>query len=65
METKVLNPSPQLLMKLGSAIVHFQEYISNEGHYVDKIALEGLLLDEEVNDWIKEMDSMSLIPKKR
>ncbi len=61
----VLKPSPQLLIKLGSIIVHQQELNSANWHYMDKAALDSLLQDEQVKEWLKEMDSMALLPKKR
>ncbi len=60
-----LKPSAQLLIKLGSIIVHQQELSSANGHYMDKAALDSLLSDPEVIAWMKEMDSMALLPKKR
>jgi len=60
-----LKPSPQLLIKLGSIIVHFQELNSSDGHYLDQAALDGLLNDEETVQWMKQMDDNAFLPKKR
>jgi len=61
----ILNPTPQLLIKLGSLIVHYQELNSKDGHAFDKSAIETLENDAEVNQWLKEMDAMAFLPQKR
>lgn len=53
----------RLLAKLGAIAVHAEEYLSPDGHSVDKTALENLLADEEVQTWLKSMGA--LVPKKR
>lgn len=60
-----LKPTPQLLIKLGSIIVHYQELLSNDGHYMDKAALDSLLSDEDVTQWMKQMDNNAFLPKRR
>jgi hypothetical protein len=50
-----LQPSVALLCKLGSVIVHAQEFLSPSGHPADRAALETLFSDEELQDWIKNM----------
>lgn len=60
-----LKPSPQLLCKLGSIIVHADELMSPSGHSFDKHALASVLGDPEVAAWLKAMDDLALIPKKR
>jgi len=60
-----LKPSPGLLSKLGSIAVHVDEFLSPSGHAFDRIALKSLLDDAEVREWIKQMDSMAMLPKKR
>lgn len=47
-ETTCLTPSPALLCKLGSIIIHFEEMHSKDGHAFDKIALDGLIADHDV-----------------
>ncbi len=61
----VLDPASTLLIKLGSIAIHAQEMLSPNGHVFDKIALETLLQDLEVMIWLKEMDKMAFLPKKR
>jgi hypothetical protein len=60
-----LKPSPQLLIKLGSLIVHYAEFISKDGHALDKNSIDSLLKDEEVNQWLKRMDENAFLPKRR
>ena len=52
-----LQPNPSLLCKLGSIAVHAAEMLSPGGHPFDKVALESLLSDPEVRQWIKDMGS--------
>lgn len=61
----VLKPSAQLLIKLGSLIVHYQELNSPNGHIFDKSAIETLENDNEVMEWLTQMDELALVPKKR
>ncbi len=50
-----LKPELNLLMKLGSIIVHAEEMISPQGHDVDREALKALLANPDVQQWIKDM----------
>jgi hypothetical protein len=61
----ILSPEVSLLCKLGSIAVHTQEMLSPEGHHFDRTVLLQLLNDSEVKDWLKDMDKLALIPKKR
>ena len=63
--TDPLKPSVTLLMKLGSIIVHAEEGLSSKGHQFDVLALQSLLRDADVKVWLKAMDKIALIPKKR
>jgi hypothetical protein len=58
-----LRPSASLLCKLGSIALHAEELFSPRGHHFDKTALEVLLNDYEVREWITAMGA--LLPKKR
>ena len=60
-----LNPSPSLLCKLGSIAVHVAEMLSGDGHVFDRIALQVLLDDDEVAQWLSEMDELAMITRKR
>jgi hypothetical protein len=56
-------PTLSLLVKLGSIAVHAEELLSPKGHPVDKIALQSLLTDPEVKQWLKDMGAF--MPVKR
>lgn len=65
MDNNPLKPSISLLCKLGSIAVHAEEGTSKKGHEFDITALKSLLMDAEVMAWLKAMDDLALIPKKR
>lgn len=65
MKDDVLKPSPGLLIKLGSALIHAEEFLSPHGHHLDKNTFDSLMKDPEVVAWVKEMDELALLPKKR
>ena len=50
-----LKPSLSLLVKLGSIAVHAEEITSPSRHQFDVAAVETLLDDDEVKQWIKDM----------
>ena len=56
-------PQLGLLVKIGSALVHAEEYLSPHGHPVDKTAFDELLRQPDVQAWIKAMGPM--LPLKR
>lgn len=58
-----LKPSLSLLVKLGSIAVHAEELLSPKAHLVDQVALQTLLDDPEVRNWIGRMGYM--LPVKR
>lgn len=60
-----LKPSPSLLCKLGSIVVHFEEGRSTNGHHFDWAALDQLIADPEVISWLKGMGNMAMLPVKR
>ena len=60
-----LKPSPQLLVKLGSIIVHYEEWDSEKGHHFDRATAGALMNDAEVKEWFDEMRKMSFLPVKR
>ena len=61
----MLTPSASLLCKLGSIVVHADELISPDGHQFDRVALQSLLADTEVKEWLREMDGAAMVPRKR
>lgn len=65
MNDNCLKPAPALLCKLGSIIVHFEELNSKDGHAFDKIAVDQLIADPDVQAWISEMQAMAMLPVKR
>ena len=61
-----LKPDPTLLVKLGSAIVHADEMLDPvKGHHFDMKTFKALLADPEIQEWLKEMGKMALLPVKR
>ena len=60
-----LRPTPALLSKLGSIVVHVDEMLSPEGHVFDRAALDLLLRDPEVVAWLEQMNAMAMVPVKR
>lgn len=60
-----LNPTPSVLCKLGSIIVHAEEASSPGGHPFDVVALRQLLADPEVAAWMEGMRAMAMLPLKR
>ena len=60
-----LKPSPQLLIKLGSIIVHYEELTSKNGSEFDKITINSLMSEPTVQDWFNEMNKMAFLPVKR
>jgi len=63
--SKPLKPSPALLSKLGSIIVHMLESHSPAGHAFDEVALTALLKDDDVLEWMRQMNELALLPLKR
>jgi len=60
-----LQPSAALLAKLGSIAVHVKEMFSLAGHHFDKAAIETILVDPEVVEWLEEMDALVMLPRMR
>lgn len=64
-EKTMLTPTVSLLVKLGSIAVHIEELQSDDGHAFDRIAVQSLLNDPEVVEWVRHMDKAGFLPKKR
>lgn len=64
-DTDPFKPSPKLLIVLGSIAVHAEEYLSWQGHPVDRIAILDLLNDPELKVWREQMDRLAFLPVKR
>lgn len=60
-----LKPSAGVLVKLGSLAVHIEEMMSPQGHTFDRAAIQTLLDDQELRAWLKEMDKLAFLPRKR
>lgn len=61
----ILHPTPALLCKLASIVVHSDELASPTGHDFDRVALESALNDPEVKDWLAAMTASGMAPVKR
>lgn len=64
-EPHYLSPPASLLVKLGSIIVHFEEYNEPGAHPYDLQTAQQLLSDPEVRTWLTEMGARAMIPLKR
>jgi hypothetical protein len=62
---ETLKPGAALICKLGSIVVHMEELHSADGHEFDKAALDQLLIDPEVQEWIEGLRKMAMVPVKR
>jgi len=60
-----LKPSPQLLISLGSLVVHYEELTSPKGHPMDKEAIDSIRNQPNVKDWFEAMSRMAFLPVKR
>lgn len=60
-----LKPEATTLIKVGSLLIHYQEYNSSDCHALDKAAIDSLEKDPDVIQWIKEMTELALLPVKR
>lgn len=58
-------PSLPLLVKIGSALIHAKEFMGTAGHPLDKTALDALLDDADVKEWLQRGVSASLLPMPR
>jgi hypothetical protein len=54
-----------VLVKLASLAVHVEEYFSTGCHQFDKTAIDQLLADPEIRDWIAKMTEKGMLPVKR
>jgi hypothetical protein len=61
--TSPTTPSVALLSKIGSALIHAQEFISEDRHEFDMAAFNQLMNDPEVRAWITAIGP--LLPVKR
>lgn len=59
-----LKPSAGLLAKLGSIVVHTEESIETNDVF-DRMAVNALLGDPDVREWIGGMNALAMLPLKR
>ena len=64
-KTDPLKPNPQLLVKLGSLIVHYEEASSPGGHVFDVRVIDDLRSQPDVAEWFEAMRKLALLPVKR
>lgn len=60
-----LKPSVKVLVKLGSAIVHAKEALSEDARLIDKREFEQVLEEPDVAEWMGDMNTMALLPVMR
>ena len=71
MKPNPLTPSTSVLVKLGSIAVHVDEMKSykfnpaQHGFVHDLSAIEQLLDDPEIKEWMDQMGKMAFLPVKR
>lgn len=54
-----------LQAKLGSLLVHVDEYLSPGGHQVDREAICDLIRSDEVAAWLEDLETLGVLPQKR
>lgn len=57
--------SPALLAKIGSIVGHAEEMMSPGGHHFDRIAMDALCSDPEVQAWLTDMRELAMVPQPR
>lgn len=60
---KVLHPPLSVMCKLGSLVVHVEE--ARKGHPFDWVAVDAILNDSELKEWMALMARAALLPVKR
>ncbi len=60
-----LAPSVTLLVKIGSMIVHADEFTEPGGHEFDIHTFKTLMKDPEVAAWLAAGSASAMLPKKR
>ena len=51
--------------RIGSALVHAEEFMSVRGHTFDKESFNAIMNDDDIRAWLKKLDDIGLLPKKR
>lgn len=65
MSDSLTSPSLSLLVKLGSIVVHADEFTGRNGYEYDLVAMRQGLVDPEVTEWLEEMQRRGFLPVKR
>jgi hypothetical protein len=60
-----ISPDTSTAIKVASALVHAQEYMSADGHPFDRNAFDALMGDHEVRAWMNRLRGLALLPRKR
>lgn len=63
--TDMLKPPVLVLIKIGSALVHFDEATGPGGHEFDLHTARQLLADPDVKQWLEQMTNAAMLPVKR
>lgn len=58
-------PSPTLIAKVGSILVHVEEGSEEGGHHYDWVAVRSLLADRDVQEWLDGLRRHAMVPVKR
>lgn len=54
-----------LAAKVGSILVHVEEGRGTDGHHFDWTAVDTLLAQPDVREWIASLQKIALVPVKR
>lgn len=65
MSPKNLSPKLDVAIKVASALVHAQEFMSADGHPFDRDVFDSLMNDPGVVAWMATLNAASLLPRKR
>lgn len=60
-----LKPDAGVIIRAASIIQHFDEYTRPGGHAFDLTSARSLLEMPDMQQWMSELDAMTLLPKKR
>jgi hypothetical protein len=58
-------PSPAVAVALASVAVHAEEALGSGGHKFDVTAIQGLLSQQDVQDYLARLDGLALLPVPR
>lgn len=63
--SRLTDPGLKVLVKLASIAVHVEEYLSPDGHPFDRVALEQLLKEEDLQAYMGELAKAGFLPVTR